>query len=177
MRGLFQKENWHRIWDIAPVLTVGIIGVAASIFFWYLTFASENRAFVQEFDGQANNQAIILQNGIDEYWDKLYAVRALFDSSNHDVTREEFESFSQSLIGGRAAILNVAWIPHVKREERVAHEAAAVRDGLLDYHIRGFGPDGKLSISPERNEYFPKFYSTESRGRLLQTPRLVGIAR
>ncbi len=164
MKRLFRMdENKRRIWYFASILTVGIVGVAVSIFFWYVTSASENRALIQEFDGRANNQAIILQNGIDDYWNKLYAVRALFDSSTQPITREEFENFSKSLLENRVAILNIAWIPRVKREERAAHEAAATRDGLTDYHIRAIARDGSLPISPERDEYFPKYYSTEAR--------------
>src|ERR1700674_1350768 len=143
MRRLFRKEeNRISTRHVAPVLIVGIVGVAVSIFFWYVTATSEYRAFVQEFDGRANNQSIILQNGIDDYWGKLYAVRALFDSSSQPITREEFENFSNSLLIGHAAILNIAWIPRVKREERAAHETAATRDGLTDYHIRAIARDG-----------------------------------
>src|SRR5471030_2400375 len=105
MKRLFRKEeNRRRIRHFAPILTVVVVSVAVSIFFWYVTVASENRAFVQEFDGRANNQAIILQNGIDDYWEKLYAVLALFDSSTQPVTREEFENFSNSLLEGHGAI-------------------------------------------------------------------------
>src|ERR1700681_1472962 len=147
MKRLFRKEgNKRRIWHFAPVVVVGIISIAVSIFFWYVTAASEDRALVQEFDGRANNQAIILQNGIDDYWAKLYAVRALFDSSTQPITRAEFEHFSNSLLEGHAAILNIAWIPRVKREERVAHETAATGDGLTDYHIRAIARDGSLPI-------------------------------
>jgi diguanylate cyclase (GGDEF)-like protein len=139
------------------------MGIVVSISVWYLTIASENRSFGQEFAGRADNQAIVLQDGIDDYWDKLYAVRAFFDSSDRTITREEFESFARSLLAGREAILNIAWIPRVRREERAAHELAAARDGLLDYHIRVVAPDFSLRVSPERDEYFPKFYSTEAR--------------
>src|ERR1700680_3617702 len=164
MKKLFRKEEKkRRIRHFAPVLTVGIVSVAVSIFFWYVTAASENRTFVQEFDGRANNQSIILQNGIDDYWGKLYAVRALFDSSSQPITREEFENFANSLLEGHAAILNIAWIPRVKREERATHETAATNDGLTDYHIRSIARDGSLPVSPERDEYFPKYYSTEAR--------------
>ncbi len=164
MRGLFSKGNWRAIWRLAPVPIIAIVGVAASIALWYLTVAAENRAFVHEFADRANNQAVLLQNGIDDYWDMLRALRALFDSSSQGVTRDEFESFAKSLVDGRhAAILNVAWVPRVKREERAAHELAAARDGLSDYHIRAVAPDGSLPVSPERDEYFPKFYSTEPR--------------
>ena len=162
MRGLFSTENGRWIRHFTPILAVGIVGVVVSISVWYLMAASENRAFRQEFAGRANNQANILQNGIDEYLDKIYSVRALFDSSQQ-VTRENFETFSKSLLHSHAAILNIAWVPRVRRGERVAHELAADRDGLPDYHIRTFASDGSLPVSPERDEYFPKFYSTEAR--------------
>jgi diguanylate cyclase (GGDEF)-like protein/PAS domain S-box-containing protein len=164
LRGsLLKLENWRRIRHIAPVLALGIVGIAVTVTVWGLTDASENRTLVQEFSGRANNQAAALQNGVNGYLDKLYAVRALFDSSGQPITREEFEGFSNSLLAGHAAILNIGWIPRIKNEDRAAHELAAAHDGLLDYHIRAIAPDGTLPISPKRDEYFPKFYSTEPR--------------
>jgi diguanylate cyclase (GGDEF)-like protein len=146
-----------------PVLAVAIVSVAVSISIWYLMRASENRAFILDFSSRAANQASILQNGIDDYGDRLYAVRALFDSSTHPVTREEFESFSKEFLLGHTAILNIAWAPRVMRAERAAHELAAIGDGLPDYHIREVAPDGVVVVAAERDEYFPKFYSTEPR--------------
>jgi diguanylate cyclase (GGDEF)-like protein len=164
MRRLFGGESGP-IRHLLPLVAVGIIGVAVSISIsiWSLMLAAENREFVRGFFGRAGNQAGILQSGIDDYWDRLYAVRALFDSSNHGVTREEFEDFSNEFLAGHTAILNISWLPRIKREERAAHEGAAAPDGLPDYHIRAVAPDGSLVVAPERDEYFPKFYSTESR--------------
>ncbi len=51
----------------------------------------------------------------------------------------------------------------MKREERAAHEREALRDGLANYHIRTIAPDGTLPVSPEHDEYVPKFFSTEAR--------------
>jgi diguanylate cyclase (GGDEF)-like protein/PAS domain S-box-containing protein len=148
----------------ASVIAVAVICIVASLFAWYSLYAAEKRAIDLEFSGRANNQQIILQSGIDDYWDSIYAVRALFDSSNNPVAREEFERFANSLLAGHSAILNVAWISRVRREERIAHELAGARDGLPNYHIRSVAPDRSLPIAPERDEYFPKFYSTEDRG-------------
>jgi diguanylate cyclase (GGDEF)-like protein len=160
----FSPENGRKIRYYVPVFTTVIVCVVASVSAWYLTLASENRILAEEFSGRANNQAVVLQSGLDDYWDKIRALRSLFDSSDDAVTRQEFESFSNSLLQSRAqAILNVAWVPRVKRGERVAHELAAARDGLLDYHIRANVPGGGLPVSPQRDEYFPKFYSTEPR--------------
>jgi diguanylate cyclase (GGDEF)-like protein/PAS domain S-box-containing protein len=155
--------GWRRMRRAVPVLAAGIVSIAVSIAVWRLTVASETRTAVIEFDQRAGNQARVLQSGIADYLDKLYSVRALFDSSSHAVTRNEFERFSNSLLTNHAAILNLSWIPRVKYDERSAHELAAARDGLADYHIRTIGPDGSLPVSPEKDEYFPKYYSTEAR--------------
>ena len=163
MKNLFGKEFWLRVRHFAPAHIVAVVGIAASVAVWYLAFSGEQRAIVQEFNGRANNQAITLQNGIDDYWDELYAVHALFESLNLNVTREEFEIFSREQLSRHTGILNIAWAPRVKRDERAAHELAAARDGVSDYHIRAAAPDGNLIISPERDEYYPKFYSTDAR--------------
>jgi diguanylate cyclase (GGDEF)-like protein/PAS domain S-box-containing protein len=170
MKVFHTKKNASLIRYFAPILTVAMITVTATISVWYLIFESERHSLAQEFAGRARNQTNILQNRIEDYWEKLYAVRALFDSANQPITREEFERFSNSLLAGHSAMLNVAWIPRVTREERVAHEISAVRDGLNDYRIRTITEDGKLVIAPDQDEYFPKFYSTEPR-----TSRVYGL--
>jgi diguanylate cyclase (GGDEF)-like protein len=157
------RQGRRRIKHHAPVIVIAIVGVLVSVSVWSLTAASETRAFVAEFAGRSNNLAFNLQNGIDDYRDNLQAVHALFDSSPNDVTREQFETFTNSLINSHGAILNIAWFPRVRRDERAAREHAAVRDGVPDYHIRTVGPGESLPISPERDEYFPKFYSTDAR--------------
>ena len=91
-------KSWNQIRHIVPAVIVGIVGVAASLALWELASTSENRAFAQDYAQRAENQASGLQNGIADYLDKLYAVRALFDSSSHGITRDEFERFANSLL-------------------------------------------------------------------------------
>jgi diguanylate cyclase (GGDEF)-like protein len=162
MKRFFRAKYWVGMKPDVHTVTAAIAGLFICVSVWYLTLASEHRAYELEFAGRANNQRTILQNGINNYWDKLVAVRALFDS-DASVSRTEFESFAKSLLEGHPAILNISWLPLVKREERAAHEREAVRDGLANYHIRTIGPDGTLPVSPEHDEYVPKFYSTEAR--------------
>ena len=138
-------QAWRRVSPVYKLLT-----------------AAEERTLVEEFNSRANNQGIILQNGIHDYWDKLSSVRALFDSSTGKITREQFEDFSNSLLAGHSAMLNISWIPRITRAERAEHEREGARDGLPDYHIRTVAGDGTLPVSAERDEYYPKFYSTEA---------------
>src|SRR6202050_3575544 len=163
MRISFGINIWRGARQLAPVLALGVLGVTMSAASWHVMAEAETRAAAREFDSRAENRSIVLKKGIDDYWDELYALRALFDSSNGAVTREEFGRFSKSLLRRHAAILNLSWAPRVACDERVAHELAGARDGLPDYHIRIIGPDGTLPVAPERDEYFPKFYSTDAK--------------
>ena len=162
MKRFFSTQHRLRIRYFAPVLIVAIVGLAASVAVWYLAFSAEQRATVEEFNARANNQAITLDNGVDDYWDELYAVRALFESLDQKVTREQFATFARSQLSRHPGMMNIAWAPRITRDQRAAHELAANRDGFTDYHIRAKAADGSLVVSPERDEYFPKYYSIEA---------------
>jgi CHASE1-domain containing sensor protein len=63
------------------------------------------------------------------------------------------------------AILGMSWIPRVTREQRAAYEHAATRDGIPAFRIKAVAADGSMAPSPEKDEYFPVFYTaTESPG-------------
>ena len=78
MRAFLSKGQRYGIQSVLPILIVGFCGIAVSVGAWYMLFQFETRTAVREFDSRAANQATILENGIDDYWDELYAVRALF---------------------------------------------------------------------------------------------------
>jgi diguanylate cyclase (GGDEF)-like protein len=156
-------KSWLWIRSLSVVFTVGVVGVVASALLWYLMLVFENGSFARELFARADNQARTLQIGIDDYLNRLYAVRAFAESWDKNIGRDKFEKFSKSLLHGHQESLNIAWIPRVNRNDRVSHEHAAIRDGLPDYHIRVIAPDGTLTLAPERDVYFPQFYSTETR--------------
>ena len=88
----------------------------------------------------------------------MIAVRAMFNASD-EVSRKEFGIFADTLLHDQTAILGFSWVPRIRRDERVAHELAAAHDGLSDYRIKAVVPGSSLVPSPERDEYFPVFYS------------------
>ena len=123
----------------------------------------EKRVTTVEFEAMAETQAIIMQNGMNEYVSRLVALRTLFESANEEVTRSEFEAFSSRLFERHPGMLRIAWIPRVNRKERAEYEAAAASDGISGYRIKSFGEDGGYVTSPPSDEYFPIFYSTEAK--------------
>ena len=86
-------------------------------------------------------------------------------SFDENVSRAQFEQFTKQLMNDQTAILGMSWIPRVTRDQRVAHERAAVLDGIPGYRIRSVAPDGSMAPSPEKSEYFPVLYTVTEEPR------------
>jgi CHASE1-domain containing sensor protein len=104
-----------------------------------------------------------LQNGVSEYLARLVALKTLFESSNRDVTRGEFERFIGHLFEDHPGLVRVSWIPRVRHDERAEYEKAAVEDGIPGYRFRSVTAEGAVVPAPESDEYYPVYYSTEPR--------------
>jgi diguanylate cyclase (GGDEF)-like protein len=152
-----------------PMVVTAVIGLVLAVFCSSLMWRWEQRAAHQEFVAVTQSQVVALQRGLDEYLNQLQALRALFESSD-DVTRPEFESFAGRLLARQNAIQNLSWVPRVKREERTEHELHGLAVGLPNYRIRAVTLNDGIVIAPEKNEYFPIFYSS-----LPVTSRIYGI--
>jgi diguanylate cyclase (GGDEF)-like protein len=152
-----QRRNLY----LSASIAVAVIGLALSISAWLAVSVRENHLAELELSGRANPQALIVQNGINEELAKIAALRALFQSSDSEVSRREFMAFSELLLRDQTAIQAVSWIPRITRTNRVEHELAAVREGLPDYRIKSIAADGSFAPSADVDEYFPVFYSSK----------------
>ena len=146
-----------------PSLVAAAAGVLLSLLGAYAVAEWEERITKVEFDGVAETQAIIMQNGMNEYVSRLEALRTLFESTNEEITRSEYETFSRHLFAQHPGILRVAWAPKINRKERAEYEAAAIDDGVSDYHIKSIASEGNVVTAPESDQYFPIFFSTEAK--------------
>jgi diguanylate cyclase (GGDEF)-like protein/PAS domain S-box-containing protein len=144
-----------------PAIIAAGIGLLVTFAASYAVGRWENRVASAEFVSAAKNQATLLQNGINEYRQRLMALRAPFESFNEGITRSEFEFFSDRLFAEHPGILRINWIPRVKRRQRIEFENSARSDGIVGYHFQSVAPNGALVPAPEGDEYFPVFYSTE----------------
>jgi diguanylate cyclase (GGDEF)-like protein len=146
-----------------PALVAAGVGLLLSLAAAYAVGRWEQRVTRVEFEGVAATELLEMQNGVNEYLSRLVTLRTLFESTNEDVTRSEFEVFGGRLFENHPGILRVGWVPKVNRKERADYEAAAVSDGVVGYRIKSLAGDGGLSPAPESNFYFPVFFSTEAK--------------
>ena len=158
-----RRGGW---WRAAPLLGLyrpALVAVGVGLLFSVLGAAAvarwEDRVNRIEFENAAETQAIVMQNGMNEYISRLLALRTLFESTNEEVSRSEFETFSARLFERHPGMLRIAWLPRVSRKERAEYETAAIRDGVSGYRIKAL--DGEsFATAPQSDEYFPVFYST-----------------
>jgi diguanylate cyclase (GGDEF)-like protein len=152
-----------------PVAVAISIGCGLTITAATLAARWEERVARQDFTAVSESHLLVLQNGWNEYLNKLVALRAFFESFDA-VTRPEFEIFTQRLLRGESAVQNFSWVPRVSKDERWAYEYLAASDGIADFSIKAVPRHGTLVPSPERDEYLPIFYST-----LPKKNRLYGV--
>jgi diguanylate cyclase (GGDEF)-like protein len=153
--------RWWREPQVLPSAAAALIGLALSVSAWFAVSLREDRLAELDFNARANNHALLLQSEIADYVEKVAALRALFQSSPREVSRNEFKQFSQTLLHGQAPILAFSWLPRIGEAERAAHELAARRDGLADYRIKSASDRNGAALADGAREYFPVFYSNE----------------
>ncbi|WP_456713976.1 bifunctional diguanylate cyclase/phosphodiesterase [Bradyrhizobium sp. USDA 4353] len=143
-----------------PAIIAACVGVVLSIAGTVAVGRWENRLARTDFEGVAEAQAILVQNGVNEYVSRLTALRTRFESANDDITRSEYQTFSARLFEAHRGMLRLAWLPRIKRKERGEYEAAAITDGVPAFRIKSY-PDG--TVAPESDEYYPVYFSTEAK--------------
>ena len=153
------KLSSRRLLLAFPVVLAGLIGVALSFATTHFVWRFEDRIAQKDLDAVTESHVLALQNGLNEYLNKLVSLRAFFEASR-EVTRAEFEHFAGRMLANEGAIQNFSWVARVTRAERAKFERDAQREGFTDYHIKTVGPDDQISISAEKDEYLPVYYST-----------------
>jgi CHASE1-domain containing sensor protein len=147
-----------------PILAVACVGLVTAVFAWVTVSAWEERLSRQDFNNVAGDYASLLQNGVNEYLDKMRAMRAFYDSS-HDVDPDEFTRFSDQILAGYGETMRLLWCPRVTRNERTAFERKQREAGIGDFAIRTWTASGPMPPESQRDEYFPILYSTATKFR------------
>src|ERR1700734_1991103 len=96
--------------QFVPCIVAAAIGVTVTVTAASVMVRRDDNDAERQFDVLAENHFMVLQNGLNGYVNKLEAVRALFDSSEDPVKRNEFVAFTQPLLRENAAIATVSWM-------------------------------------------------------------------
>lgn len=153
------SKKWRPARHVWPLVAIACLGLSVAVAAWFAVSVWEERLAKAKFTAVASDYAAVLQNGLSDYLDKLLAVRAFYDAS-HQVDRGEFDLFANQILSGYDETMRLLWCPRVTRDERAAFEREARENGLPDFSIKTWAPNDPMQVSPERDEYFPIFYTT-----------------
>jgi len=153
-----------RLAQLWPLLAIGVLGLAVAGAAWIAVSVWEARLARAKFNDVAGDYATVLQTGLNEYLDKIKALRALYDASER-VTRREFELFTGQILAGQDNVMRLIWCPRVTGEDRETFEGQVKEVDLADFSVKTWAPTGLPKDSESRTVYFPILYSTVSHAR------------
>jgi len=104
MKMRFVTQAGNKLRQFVPCILAAGIGIGVSVAAASMTANRESRNAEQQFNVMAENNFMVVQNGVNEYVSKLRAVRALFDSSEGSISRNAFEAFTRPLLLENTAI-------------------------------------------------------------------------
>jgi diguanylate cyclase (GGDEF)-like protein len=142
-----------------PVFAAALVVLVCSVLAFAAVWSWEDSLARARLESMAKGQLATVQKLLDDDVAKLTALRGLFESNN-EVTRAQFTTFTAWLLQHDRSVQNLSWVPRIARAERAVYEQAAMRDGIGGFRIKAVTSDDRLVRSPERDEYFPIFYSS-----------------
>lgn len=139
-------------------MLAAIVGVCASIAA-YLLVAKLDRALAEAaFENDAQVQAGIIQQGLQNYPNAIYAL-SLYFSVTPDVSFQQFSAFAGDLEAKNSGISAFSWAPKVASADRGTFEAQARATVRPDYQIKDEALSGSPTRAGDRDQYFPILYT------------------
>jgi CHASE1-domain containing sensor protein len=138
-------------------IVVFALGALASLALFVAIRAKTRAERRTDFQHRAARLAGLAEKSFDTPLEVLRSIPAFYEASE-DVTRAEFRTFVHRALERYPWIYALEWIPRVTGAERAAYEAAAVADGIANYHFKQDAPSGPPVIAESRPEYFPLYY-------------------
>lgn len=133
-----------------------LLGIALSAFIGWFFYEIETKTITNEFHNDVDAQVASIEREITLNFEALYAIKALFDSSQ-EVTANEFQRSAADILVRHQNIQALEWIPRVVNDQRSDYE---IRHQQLypEFEIIEHGQDGEMVRAQKRDEYFPAYF-------------------
>ena len=142
-----------------PIVAAGCVGLAVAVSAWFAVAIWEERLAGAKFTAIASDYASVMQNGLDDFLGRITALRAFYDASV-EVDAGEFSLFTSKINSEHGDVMRLVWCPRVSRDQRAEFEREQRESGLANFAIMNWSLTNPMSVSPERDEYFPILYTT-----------------
>ena len=136
---------------------VGLTGIALSIVATLVVYNWEQAKDRERFQQQSSVLVNELQRQLDSYTQLTRSVGTFLNTSK-EVTRQEFQEFTSSLLPYYDGLLGLGWSQKVENQERWLYEQKLQAEGVKDFKIREQNLKGNQVVAGDRPVYFPTTY-------------------
>jgi len=144
-------------------ITVGILGVAASVAAFMISSNLKHAAIEKEFIFASKQKVKVILKNIDSHLQVLDSVKAFYNASTN-VSRQEFTTFVAPTLMAYRNIQAIEWLPKVSYAERNIYEQQANKEGLDRFLIVEKNINGEFIPVNVRDSYFPVYYVEPMKG-------------
>ncbi len=127
------------------VAIIALFGFSTSVRFKVLT--SELEESSQQYFSKIEERIRVSEN-------MLLAFTAFYQNSDY-VSKDEFESFSETMLENNAGFLGIGWTEIVSNQQRQAYENKITRETGNEFYFREFDEEGNLRRAQQRKQYYP----------------------
>ena len=133
-----------------------LLGLVFSSILGWSFYDLETRTIASRFAQDVDEQVSSIEREIALNFEAVYALKGLYDSSEH-VTDDEFKQFSSLLLDRHTNIQALEWIPKINHRERTDYERNRQQD-YPEYIIIERNQQGNMVTAAVRDDYFPVSY-------------------
>lgn len=149
-RRLARRRRWL-------TAATGLLGLAITLLAWRTLLVREQHWIAAQFQRDAREPVRALERQFTRDVESVYSLAAFYAGSQ-TVDRQEFEAFARPLLREYPDLKSMQWVPRIRAQERIAHEAAMNQEGLPGYRVTERDAAGRPTQSPRHEEYFPVAY-------------------
>jgi diguanylate cyclase (GGDEF)-like protein/PAS domain S-box-containing protein len=145
--------------DIKPTLNIYLVflmGLFLSGISAWTLFKTDEKAIINEFKIQVDEQAASFYREVTINIETLYTLSVLFSHENLP-SLSLFSSEAKKILERHPYIQALEWVPRVLQSDRHLYEAEN-RIHFPDFHFTEQDAQGRMVPAKERKEYFPVYY-------------------
>ena len=152
MRKLLYLFKQYRLMGV-----VGLIGITISLMSMLIVENWELAKDRERFQQQSTVLVNELQRQLNSYTQLTISVGTFLNKSE-EVTQQEFQEFTSSLLPYYDGLSGLGWSKKVENQERSLYEQQLQSQGLIDFKISEHNSRGNQVLAGDRSVYFPTTY-------------------
>ncbi len=140
------------------LLLIALLGIGLSSTAFLYVKRWEYQDAIDDYKRQAETYVYTLRQNFTAFGNTIYSVNSLYHITDH-FNRNLFSQFVKRQLTTQPAIQALEWVPYVPSSQRQEVEIQTQQDGIWEFKIWEFSPQGNKRPVPPRDAYYPVLFT------------------